>query len=83
MYVTKSRHAINIDRTTFEENDAAGSSVIVTPKNGQDVKLFYLSSTDRLLSGGFVILVTGMFTRVIVKDSVTQYYLDAIFLYLQ
>ena len=70
LYATSGRDAISIDQTTFEEDDAAGTSVIVTPKKGEDVRLFYHSGTDRQLSGGFVILVTGMFTRVIVKASV-------------
>ena len=64
VYVTKNRDAIYIDGIIFEEDDATGTSIIVTPKQDKDVGLFYLSSIDKRFSVSFIILFTGIPTPI-------------------
>ena len=63
--MTNNRNVIYIDKTNFKEDDATGTSIIVTPRQDEDVRLSYYSTTDRK-SVSFIILFTGILTASII-----------------
>ena len=63
--MTKNRNVIYIDKTNFKEDDVTGISIIVAPRQDEDVRLSYHSTTDRK-SVSFIILFTGILTASII-----------------